>query len=104
MPEGRRTIGPSIGIEGTNMDQTQRIRLVDAVDASASELSPFESTFAGQIATAVWLGNLTEQAALEALTSYAIACHLRERANSLRLRAALLTEYRRTRERQDLVS
>jgi len=86
------------------MFETQRIVVVDADERSASELGTVESSFAGQIATAVWLGKLTDGAAREALSSYAIACHLCERANRMRLHAALFTEYRHCRERQDLVS
>jgi hypothetical protein len=67
-------------------------------------LSEVDASFAGQIATAVWIGKLDEEAAREALLSYAIACQLCERTHLIRLREALLAEYRHCRERQDLVS
>ena len=93
------------------MCQIERMQAADAVGReamdtgrSASELSAVESSFAGQIATAVWIGKLTEEAAREALCSYAIACHLSERGNLMRLHTALLSEYRRWRERQDVAS
>lgn len=63
-----------------------------------------DANFAAQIATAVWIGNLSDAAAREALLSYAIACQLADRTHLIRLREALIAEYRRCRERQDLVS
>lgn len=60
--------------------------------------------FAGQIAIAVWLGRLTDEAAQEALGSYAMACHQGERTSCVRLKEALFSEYRRRRERQDACS
>lgn len=69
-----------------------------------TELTALESSYAGQIATAVWLGKLSDEGAREALLSYAIACHLCEGTLVIRLRAALLAEYRHWRERQDLAS
>lgn len=67
-------------------------------------LSELECNFAGQIATAVWLDRLTDEQAREALLSYAIARHLCEGVLAIRLRAALESEYRHWRERQDLAS
>jgi hypothetical protein len=67
-------------------------------------LAEVDTNFAAQIATAVWIGNLSDDAAREALLSYAIACQLCDRAHLIRFREALLAEYRHCRERQDLVS
>jgi hypothetical protein len=69
-----------------------------------SKLNTVAADFAGQIAIAVWLGKLTEEAAHEALGSYAMACHQARRTPCLRLREALVIEYRRRRERQDACS
>ena len=71
---------------------------------SGSGLVDVDSNFAAQIATAVWLGYLTDAAAREALLSYAIACQLCGRSHLIRLRDALIAEYRLCRERQELVS
>lgn len=68
------------------------------------QLRSVDACFAGQIATSVWLGYMTDAAAREALLSYAVACRLRESGQPIGLREALLAEYRRCRERQDLVS
>jgi hypothetical protein len=70
---------------------------------SACELTRVESDFASQIAAAVWLRRLTDEAAREALGSYAMACHRSEQARA-GLWAALEDEYRRCRERQDICS
>lgn len=67
-------------------------------------LSLIAADFAGQIATAVWLSKLTDAAAREALWSYALACHRGKRWESMGMRAALVAEYRRRRERQDACS
>jgi hypothetical protein len=69
-----------------------------------NELNEVAADFAGQIAAAVWLGKLTEDAAREALLSYAIACHQAQRTPCVRLREALVCEYRRRRARQDACS
>lgn len=69
----------------------------DRLDAVSAE-------FAGQIATAVWLTNLTDAAAREALWSYAMACYCGARWRSMGLWRALLAEYRRRREGQDACS
>ncbi len=66
-------------------------------------LTRTDSDFAVQIATAVWLHRLTDEAACEALGSYAMA-RGRARGDHGRLWAALEREYRRCRERQDLCS
>lgn len=58
--------------------------------------------FAGQLATAVWLGELTCEAAREALWSYAMACHGGARPASTRMLEALMSEYRFRREWQDV--
>lgn len=69
-----------------------------------SKLNSAAADFAGQIAIAVWLGKLTEEAAREALASYAMACHQAKRISCVRLKEALVAEYRRRRERQDACS
>lgn len=69
-----------------------------------NKLSTTAADFAGQIATAVWLGKLTDESAREALVSYAIAYHRARRIPCVRLKDALLSEYRRRRERQDACS
>ena len=69
----------------------------------AGGLTRLDADFTVQIATAVWLSRLSEEAALEALNSYAIASERGKRAQ-VRLRVALLREYRRCRERQDICS
>lgn len=71
--------------------------------SEAPELTEVAAEFAGQIATAVWLRRLTDEAAKEALGAYALACW-RLRPARDRLDAALLREYRRRRERQDACS
>lgn len=58
--------------------------------------------FAGQVATAVWLGKLTDEAAGEALWSYAMACHGGARPAATRMLGALVGEYRRRREWQEV--
>lgn len=58
--------------------------------------------FTGQVATAVWLGKLTDQAAREALWSYALACNGGARPESTSMWEALMNEYRRRREWQDV--
>jgi len=68
------------------------------------KLSTIATDFAGQIAVAVWLGKLTDEAAREALVSYAMACHQAKRMPCVRLREALVCEYRRRREQQDACS
>lgn len=67
-------------------------------------LSLIAADFAGQIATAVWLRKLTEEAAREVLWCYSLACHRGKRWESIALRDALIAEYRRRRERQDACS
>lgn len=60
-----------------------------------------EAEFAGQVATSVWLGTLTEDAAREAFWSYALACCSGKRRESRTLCETLMAEYRRRRTRQD---
>lgn len=72
--------------------------------ALATGLSLIAADFAGQIATAVWLGKLTGEAAREALWCYSLACHRGKRWESIAMREALTVEYRRRRERQDACS
>lgn len=64
-------------------------------------LGPVPAEFAGQVATAVWLGKLTDEAAGEALWSYAMACRGGARPAATRMLAALMSEYRRRREWQE---
>lgn len=71
--------------------------------SEAYGLTRVESDFTAQIATAVWLRRLSDEAAREALGSYAIACGHGKGAH-IRLSAALEQEYRRCRERQDMCS
>lgn len=72
------------------------------LEAPRPEAAPsLSAEFVGQIATAVRLGKLSDEAAREALWSYAMACHPGARAASERGWAALLSEYRRRREWQD---
>ena len=73
------------------------------ITSDACRLTRVESDFVGQIAAAVWLCKLTDEAAREALVSYAMARHRGKRVHA-RLSAALEREYRRCRERQDLCS
>lgn len=74
-----------------------------SVDVTRDEhgLTKVEFNFAEQIATAVWLRRLTDEAAREALGSYALACHGPKRTPASLL-AALAREYHLCRERQDL--
>ena len=69
-----------------------------------SKLSAVASDFAGQIAIAVWLGKMTDDAAREALQSYAMAYRLAKRKPWVGMSDALLTEYRRRREGQEICS
>ena len=69
-----------------------------------SKLNTIAADFAGEIAISVWLGKLTEEAAHEALGSYAMASHRARGMHCGRLREALVGEYRRRRERQDACS
>lgn len=78
--------------------------LRQAEDRSAGaglDFVPIE--FAGQIAVAVWLGNISDAAACEALWCYALACDrggAREEAAAVF--ASLMSEYRFRREWQDV--
>lgn len=83
------------------MEQRQIDAAIEAV--GSSRLTQVAADFAGQIATAVWLRRLTDEAAREALGSYALACAATGPARE-RMGAALLSEYRRRRERQDACS
>lgn len=69
-----------------------------------TKLSRVAVDFAGQIATAVWLRRLTDEAAREVLWSYAMACNSGRPGRSARMRTALVSEYRRRREGQDACS
>lgn len=76
----------------------------DAKVTSAScQLTRVESAFVAQIAVSVWLCRLTDEAAREALVSYAMARQRSKRVHN-GLCAALEREYRHCRERQDLCS
>ena len=74
----------------------------DRVDRSSAP-SALERDFACQLAASVWLLQLGEDAAVAALSAYAIA-RSRDRAARARLRVALETEYQRCLERLDLCS
>lgn len=78
--------------------------LTVAGPAVGRDLSEVEAGFAGQIATAAWLGDMTHEAAIEAFVAYALACYPRNRIDSEFVRMALIAEYRRRRERLDLMS
>jgi hypothetical protein len=67
----------------------------------ASCLTQVEAHFAQQIAMAVWLSRLTDEAARDTLGLYALAGR-RGRPAQAGLRAALVAEYRQCRERLDL--
>jgi hypothetical protein len=73
------------------------------VTSARWRLTRVESDFVGQIAVAVWLCRLTDEAAREVLVSYAMARHRGKRVHA-GLCAALEREYRHCRERQDLCS
>jgi hypothetical protein len=75
---------------------------VTRTPSRASRLGTVAADFAGHIATAVWLGKLTHEAACEALWSYALACCPGRRCDSAIMRADLMAEYRRRRDGQDL--
>lgn len=66
------------------------------------ELGATSSEFAGQVAVAVWLDKMSEEAAREALRCYAMARYAKSPGEAKRLLAALMGEYRRRREQQDL--
>jgi len=70
---------------------------------AAPQLTKVAADFVGQIATAVWLCRLTDEAAREALGSFALASAPTRPARD-RIGAALLSEYRRRREQQDACS
>lgn len=89
-----------------------RITNANSPAATVLELDPFEHTgapsdveraFACQLATSVWLQQLGNDAALEALSAYSMA-RFRDRAAQACLRVALESEYRLCRERLDLCS
>lgn len=65
--------------------------------------SEVERGFACQLATSVWLLQLGDEAAKEALSAYVMA-RFRDRPAQACLRVALETEYRLCRERLDLCS
>jgi hypothetical protein len=66
-------------------------------------LTQVEVDFAQQVATAVWLSKLTDEAARDVLRLYALAVRRGKPAQS-RLWAVLVAEYRHCRERLDLCS
>lgn len=65
--------------------------------------SAVERAFACQLATSVWLRQLGDEQAREALSAYVLA-RFRDRPSQDRLRSALETEYGLCRERLDLCS
>lgn len=62
------------------------------------------SEFVGRLAVAVWIGKLTEDAAREVLRAYSAACRQLEQPAEPGVHEAILAEYRRRREGQDLCS
>jgi hypothetical protein len=66
-------------------------------------LSRTESDFAAEISTFVWLGSFTDPMARSVLRAYARACR-RWPPDQALLSTALVREYCRCRERQDLCS
>lgn len=72
--------------------------------AEPVRLTRISAEFAGQLATAVWLRKLTDEAAREALWSYAMSCHGGTRPEAMRMLEALTAEYRRRRDWQDACS
>jgi hypothetical protein len=80
------------------------ISVSDAVTtADASGLTDIEVGFALQVATAAWLGKVTDDAARDVLGLYALAVRRGNLAQA-RLSAALIAEYHGCRERLDLCS
>lgn len=76
-----------------------------AYESESHDAHGFDSVsieFAGQIATAVWLGKLSDEGAREALWSYAMACHAGARLDAARMLEGLITEYQRRRAGQEL--
>ena len=69
----------------------------------SSAPSDVERRFACQLATSVWLRQLGDEEAREALSAYVKACG-HNRQTQACLRAALENEYRLCRERLDLCS
>lgn len=69
----------------------------------SSAPSDVEWRFACQLATSVWLRQLGDEEAREALAAYAMARYRNRRAQA-RLRVTLESEYRLCRERLDLCS
>jgi hypothetical protein len=68
-----------------------------------ADLTLVEAHFAQQVAMAVWLSKLTDEAARDTLRLYALAGR-RGKPAQADLRAALVAEYRHCRERLDLCS
>jgi hypothetical protein len=80
------------------------ISISDAVPtADARCLTDIEVGFALQVATAAWLGKVTDDAARDVLGLYALAVR-RGKPAQARLWSALVGEYRHCRERLDLCS
>jgi hypothetical protein len=74
-----------------------------AATGDAGRLTQIEAHFAQQIAMAVWLSKLTDEAARDTLGLYALAGRRGKPARAC-LRDALVAEYRHCRERLDLCS
>jgi hypothetical protein len=79
------------------------ISLMDAAATADASPTDIEVSFALQVATAAWLGNLTDDAARHVLGLYALAVR-RGKPAQTRLWSALVAEYRDCRERLDLCS
>lgn len=69
-----------------------------------SRLNALTSEYIGRISVSVWIGRLTDEAAREALRAYAAACQRIEQAPGGSAAEAVLAEYRRRRDGQDLCS
>jgi hypothetical protein len=81
------------------------ISVIDAAETAddADRLTQVEVHFAEQVAMAVWLSKLTDEAARDTLGLYALAGRRGKPAQAGAL-AALVAEYRHCRERLDLCS
>lgn len=67
-------------------------------------LGTVTSEFVGRLSVAVWVGRLSEDAALEALSAYANAYQRVDCMQADSMRDAMLAEFRYRREGQDLCS
>ena len=92
-----------IEMQNTKILEIPATRLTnDRLERSGTP-SEFERRFACQLATSVWLSQLGDEEAGQAIAAYVMARHRNRRARA-RLRATLESEYRLCRERLDLCS